>query len=218
MCFAFFFTIIQIIQFLESFGSFIKGTQCTIWLLLTNVAVHDDVACLQCAPHAVVSPKCSTLPDLLLDESHEVQELNCNCHQTKSSLSVWKKGVFWGTLEWILLPRRETNWARQASLREWLKLVCGSASAPSNKEKKPQKEREEGGERKRQSEKENDREGKWEQGSLAWPCHINGVTEAGKKRGLFSAVAPRRSRAGGRAGMAEQSRHTARQTHTHRLL
>lgn len=93
--------------------------------------------------HTAVHFATCTLPGAQdLNESHELRVLNCNCHQTKSSPSLRKKGVFWGTLEWILLPRRETNWARQASLREWLKLVCGSASAPSNKEKKPQRESE----------------------------------------------------------------------------
>lgn len=78
-------------------------------------------------------------------------QLDCNvltisnvnyCLQTKSPVSFRRKGVFWGTLEWILLPQRETNWACQASLQEWLKLVCGSAFAPSNKDEKPQRERE----------------------------------------------------------------------------
>lgn len=131
------------------------------------------------------------------NKSHELPELNSNCHQTKSSLSVWKKGVFWGTLEWILLPRRETNWARQASLREWLKLVCGSASAPPNKEEKPLRERGREWGKMRAKKK-----------SQTWPWHINGASEAGgrkkKNEVFFSAVASQWSYTD-RHGRAEQT-------------
>lgn len=128
-----------------------KGTKCTVWLVILNFTVHDDITCLQCV-HVVTSRNVAM-------ESHELQELNCYCQQTKSSFSVGKKGVFSGTLEWILLPLRETNWTRQASLPEWRKLVCGSASAPSNKEKKSGWEQ-----RMRQNE------------CKSW--HINGTSEA----------------------------------------
>lgn len=114
----------------ESFGSFVeRHSICSLIVTYKHCHAwwHNSVMC---------TPSVA----LYLNESHELQELTCNCPQTKSSLSVRKKGVFWGTLEWILSPWRETNWARQASLREWLKLVCSSASAPSNKEEKTQGE------------------------------------------------------------------------------
>lgn len=63
------------------------------------------------APHADTSQKVAV-------ESHEVGEAERTCQQTKRSLSVCKKRVFCGTLEWILLPPGETNWSRQASLPE----------------------------------------------------------------------------------------------------
>lgn len=32
-----------------------KGTRCTIRLFLADIAMHDDIARLQCAQHAIVS-------------------------------------------------------------------------------------------------------------------------------------------------------------------
>lgn len=107
-----------------SFGIFIFKALNT-WLYCSS-----DLPRLRRAPNSIISQN-------LAVESHELRVSDCFCRQTKSSLSVWKKGVFCGTLEWILLPPGETNWSRQASLPEWLKLVCGSASAASNKEKNP---------------------------------------------------------------------------------
>jgi len=135
---------------------------------------------------------------LCLNESHELQELTCNCHQTKSSLSVRKKGVFWGTLEWILLPWRETNWARQASLQEWLKLVCSSASAPPNKEKKPPRECGRRGKRQKRTVGENESKGAWlDHGALMVP-------DCGA---FFSAVTPQQGKSG-RARVNREDAHT----------
>lgn len=124
-----------------SIGRFIERHSMYVWIVgykHRHTWWHSSP--IMCTNRMSCPQKAASHSDL--NKSHELPELNSNCHQTKSSLSFWKKGVFWGTLEWILLPRRETNWARQASLREWLKLVCGSASAPPNKEEKPLRERE----------------------------------------------------------------------------
>lgn len=68
------------------------------------------------SPHPTPTPR-NAAQDFDLNESHELQELNCNCHQTKSSLCLEEKGLLRDTGVDPIAPEGD-KLARQASLRE----------------------------------------------------------------------------------------------------
>lgn len=100
----------------------LKGTISSIWLFLTNIAICDDRVCLPATGRT--------------EQWNKTSYLQLSPNKNSSSLSKEEGGLL-GTLKGILQPQRVTNWARQGSLQDWLKLVCGSTFAP-NKDEKPE--------------------------------------------------------------------------------
>lgn len=172
-----------------------KGTRCTIWLFVANIAMHDDIACLQCAQHAIISQKWTAVMDLWVTWAQLQLSPTKNLPLSLSG----RKGSFEGHWSGSYCPGgRQIGPVKPHCQSDWNWFVVLLLHHPIKRRNLSERRK---GEKMRENESKR---------SIAWPWRINGAAEARRKRGLFSAVAPQRA---ARVDMGEQSRHTAIPTH-----